>query len=411
MRTAFLLGLTAVLIAADGRFHQGTAQALPPGADAFVASANALAKSAGERVELGRANTRLRQVRAMLATQLIGGAVAPVKIQLTGLDETEVLCRALRQHLDVASGRNYIQTLGTKIEEVGKPTQIDNIVTAVRTVFQSQSLDIKGPITTKAELDAVVKAQTDRCASDIKAAAEAFYGARIAPGVPTLSSTGPEEVTEVFFSEFATLINVFVGIVTPVIVEGAKIVDEQRRREAIRAFLSNDANRSRIRNVGSKLAEEVSKYALLKRQALAGSVLEKMAAIRQLEVDLTKVDGCKEFASKRFSTRPSGAPSDEFVNCWRAVWARMEEPVSSMLKAAESYDALADAGDSDTAKKQFSELSQALSAIAEGSVTNPEVLWQLATRLVAFGAKIEAAASSDNRKKLETAIDGLMQSL
>lgn len=38
---------------------EASAQAYPPGADLFVASASALAKSAGERVDLGRANARL----------------------------------------------------------------------------------------------------------------------------------------------------------------------------------------------------------------------------------------------------------------------------------------------------------------------------------------------------------------
>lgn len=412
MPVASKIILSGIMILTLAWTPYASGQSLPPGADAFVASANALAKSADERVDLGRAKARLMQIKLALTQQLLL-PTPPVKSQLISLDEVKVLCDVLRQHLDVASGRNYIQAIGSQIESIGKPSQIENILDAVRTLFKSQSLDIQGPVSTKAQLDAAIKVQTERCASDIKAAAESFYGLKIAPPAASAANdeVRPEAAAEVFLGEFSTLINVFVEIVTPVIVEGAKIVDEQRRREAVRSFLAKESNRIRITAVGGKLADEIYRYTLNKRRSLAGSVLERIAAIRETEIDLSKIDACKELMAKRFETRPSGAPSDEFVNCWRHSFSKLEASVASLLKVAQEYDELADAGATDTAKKQFAELSEALQAISEGSVTNPDQLWKLATRLIAFATKIEASMSKENRAKMESAIDGLMRSL
>jgi len=173
-------------------------------------------------------------------------------------------------------------------------------------------------------------------------------------------------------------------------------------------FLSDAKNRDRIRESGEKLADEISRFVLAKRQKLAGSFLEKASTLRLADIDLGKLDVCKDLSdSKKFASRPSGAASDEFAVCWRAAWARIEPPVTALLKSADDYDQLADAGDGDNAKIAFKELSEALSAIAEGSVTNPDELWRIATRLIAFGEKVEAAISKESRDKMRKAIEDL----
>lgn len=63
------------------------------------------------------------------------------------------------------------------------------------------------------------------------------------------------------------------------------------------------------------------------------------------------------------------------------------------------------------AKKSFAQLSTALDAIAEVSITDPAALWRIATRLVAFGEKVEAATSKENREKINKAIDDLVKVL
>jgi hypothetical protein len=393
----------------------GHAQALPPGADAFVASANALAKSASERVELGRATTRISYIKLLLTNKLIA-AKASDTIKFTDLSERVLLCNVLGDYVDVATRRNYIQALATKIDETGKPTQIENLIGAVKSLFAGQSLDIRGPISTKAEMEKLVKNATSRCEADIKTSPPQYYGTSITPAAPPPTTASddqePKEAPVVFFGELTSLINVFVGIITPVVVGGAKFVDEQRRREAIRVFLSNQKNRQQIIDNGQKLADEISRFVLAKRQKLAGSFVETAAVLRNSEINLTKLDACKAgFDANKFATRASGAPSDDFVVCWRAAWMQIERPVAALIKAADEYDQLADAGDSNNAKKAFTELSTALDAIAEGSVTDPAELWRIATRLVAFGQKVEAATSKENREKINKAIDDLVKVL
>jgi hypothetical protein len=99
------------------------------------------------------------------------------------------------------------------------------------------------------------------------------------------------------------------------------------------------------------------------------------------------------------------------VLCWRAAWTQLEGNAAAVLKAADEYDQLLDAGDKGNVKTSFAELSEALSAIAEGSVTNPHVLWATATRLLAIGEKIQAATSKENRDKMQKAIDDLVKAL
>lgn len=335
-------------------------------------------------------------------------------IRLAELDENKLLCLVQRTHIEVAARRNYMQALAGRIEQVGKPAKIDNLIGAVQSLFSHQTIDLRGPMASKQELEALVKNTVTRCGNDIKASSQSYYLASIAPPAPALTASTTDEDEEfplVFLGSLSSLINVFVGIITPAVVEGAKFIDEQYRRDAIRRFLSDETNRTHIRQSGDTLATEVGAWIEGKRGTLTGSFLEKLAVLRKSEVNLAKFDACKGFETARFKTRASGAASDEFVLCWRAAWSQLEGSVAAVLKAADEYDQLLDAGDKNNAKTSFAELTQALSAISENSVTNPSELWAIATRLVAIGEKIQAATSKESREKIQKAIDDLVKSL
>jgi hypothetical protein len=389
------------------------AQAFPPGADAFLASANALAKSANERVELGRANARLNQIRLSLTQQLVTVANGNAAFSLSDLDETKLLCGVQSAHIEVASRRNYMQTVAGRIEEVGKTTQIDNLIGAIESLFAHQSIDLRGPMASRQEMETFAKNTLARCSNDIKSSQKSYYLASItAPvPVPTASNVDDDEFALAFFGPLNSLINAFVGIITPAVVEGAKLIDERERRAAIRRFLSDETNRNYIRQSGDTLATQVGLWIEAKRGKLTGSFLEKLAILRKTEVNLAKLDACKGFEAARFNTRASGAASDEFALCWRAAWGQLEASVTAFLKAADEYDPLLDAGDKNNAKTSFAELTEALSAISENSVTNPEALWAIATRLVSIGEKIQAATSKESREKIHKAIDDLVKAL
>ena len=394
--------------------HFAAAQAYPPGADAFLASANALAKSASERVELGRANARLSQIRLSLTQQLISIGDGNAAFSLSDLDETKLMCVVQSAHIEVASRRNYMQAVAGRIEEVGKTAQIDNLISAVKSLFAHQSIDLRGPMASKQEMEAFVKNTQTRCSNDIKSSQKSYYLTSIAAPLPVPTTSAidhDDEFALTFFGQLNSLISAFVGIITPAVVEGAKFIDERERRTAIRRFLSDETNRTYIRQSGDTLATQVGLWIEAKRGKLTGSLLEKLATLRKTEVNLAKLDACKGFEATRFKTRESGAASDEFALCWRAAWGQLEASVTAVLKAADEYDQLLDAGDKNNAKTSFAELTEALSAISENSVTNPEVLWAIATRLVSIGEKVQAATSKESREKIHKAIDDLVKAL
>lgn len=410
-----LLGLILLILIQSGTSTTVSAQGAPgypPGADAFVASANALAKSATERVDLGRSSARLDQIRRSLTNKLlVAGSGATVS--LADLDEVRLLCGVQRPHIQVAARRNYLQTVAGRIEEVGKPAQIDNLIGAAKSLFNSQSLDIRGPVTNQTQLDTLAKNIENRCANDIKGADKQFYLASIVEPQLGTTSAADEEVigTTALLGAFSSIINVFVGIITPAVIEGAKLIDEQSRRNAIRRFLSDEGHREEIRRNGDSLATEVGVFIENKRGRLTGAFLEKLALLRKSEISLPKIDACKALETNRFTKRQSGAANDDFAICWRAVWTQLEAPVAAALKSADEYDTLADAGDKNNAKAAFADLSEALSGISENAITNPHELWQIATRLMAIGEKVQAATSKESREKIQKAIDELVKAL
>jgi hypothetical protein len=95
--------------------------------------------------------------------------------------------------------------------------------------------------------------------------------------------------------------------------------------------------------------------------------------------------------------------------CWRAAWDQIEPKAGGVLKAAAEYDQLADLGDTDNAYHAYKPLSESLSAVNTQNPTDLAKFWGWATRLIAFGQKIETAFSKENRDKIDKAIDAIVK--
>jgi hypothetical protein len=409
---------TAAITAAVVLVHVAGVQAqsiLPTAVDAFVASADALAKSASEPVDLGRATLRLDKVRLALTNKLLT-AKSNDTIQIDSLDEADILCGTRTAQIVIAAQRNYLQAVAAKIDQAGKPSQIDNITSAVVALFASQSIDIKS-VADDAALKTSAEQLTTRCQNDLKQFDKHYYGREVVapPGAQPLAAEAPLASPASLFGPIGSLIDTIVSVITPVVIEGGKLVDEAKRREAVRRFLSDPTNTKTITASGMQLAQQVSQFVVAKRHKLAGTFSEQLAATRAARIDLAKSDECKAYLTepKKLEKRKSGAPSDQFVLCWRSIWNQLESQVSETLKAANDYDQLADAGDSDNAAKVFDPLSKSLAAIAQNQLDPKDLakVWNWATELLAFADKVNAAASKDNRDKIQQAIDNLVKAL
>jgi hypothetical protein len=389
--------------------YSGAAMAqsvLPPAVDAFIASVNGLSTSAKDLTDLGRSAARLQLFKTEVSRQLLSANGESV-VQLAWIDEARVLCTVESDNIVLAAERNYLAAVGSKIEEIGKPSQIDNLTSAVHALFASQSIDVQS-VADETALKNLQKGIIDRCTSDLKSYDIAYYG--ISLSQPT-SQLGNEAVGLSLLGSIGSLIDTIVGVVAPVIQEGAKIVDEQARRRVVLAFLSNPQNVAQIKNAGLDVARKTSQYVLTKRRALAGSFEQDLAVVRTRLVELKKLDACQAYlkSESKLARRQDGPINDDFVLCWKATWDAFANDVAAALKDADEYDRLADAGDSDNATKAFVPLSQSLQAVANTDNASIAQFWNWATELLAFADKVNTAASPENRREIQQAIDALVR--
>jgi hypothetical protein len=149
-----------------------------------------------------------------------------------------------------------------------------------------------------------------------------------------------------------------------------------------------------------------------KLQAL-GVFEEKLAAVRMLNIDLSKQEACKTALEKPADGTPSprsdpdGIPTDAFVTCYAQAWAQLNDVVQAAITAAAQYDSLAD--------PPSDQLSSAVAAIEKNmaDLNNPakpvDELINAATQLVAIGTAITTALSPDNIKTLQTDAENVMK--
>ena len=127
------------------------AQQLPPAVDAFVSSSNALVKATTESVELGRASERLTRIRAELTSELLTAKAAP-NIRLS-IDLDALICEARVNNVDGAVRRNYLQAVAGQVQKVGTPSKVDNLSTAIQTLFSGENLDVAAGLSSGADLE------------------------------------------------------------------------------------------------------------------------------------------------------------------------------------------------------------------------------------------------------------------
>jgi hypothetical protein len=403
----FTLALTGA-IAADDPIK------LPKASSAFIASTKALTASADEYVQLERATDRLRAIRAELTKRLLN-ATGTSEITLKDLiEERKLLCDTRVTHLTTLARLNFLNSVVSQVDETAKVSKPDNVLSALTLLFAKYSIDG----TTKSLDPATLKSLGDRtkarCEKDIKGFDLAYYGIEIkaasAPAsLPSAEAPVPPASALSLLGPLGALIDTFLNIINPVAIGAATLVDEAKREDAISKFFGDPKNQQNLRDIGEKLGKAASDFNWDKRLQLAASYVESVREIQSSKFDLSKFEECKELNSTNLGRTPSGAPSAAFMRCWRKVWSQLDSTVASTLKAANDYDLLADAGDTDTALIAFRNVTRDLNAIRTNAVSDPDVLWMFVTQVVIFATTVQTAFSPDNRDKLHKAIDALVK--
>lgn len=406
-RSLLLAGVALVAATAttfDRSYSQNEQLAAGTGAVAFMAAANALAKSASEAVELGRATARLDAIRHALTVNVLS-ADANEAFKIGALDETLILCNFRADQVAVASRRSYLLAVAAKIDEISKPSKIDDLTTAFQALVASHSLEVPGPAN-KAQLEEALKAIFKKCQSDVNSYSEIYYGKKFEPEAGAAKS-GDLKILGLP-GAIGSLIDAIVGIITPAVVEAAKIADEAKRRKAIQDYLTKPAVRAAIKEAGELLAVKVSEFVVAKRQRLTGAFMERLAALGDTKIDLTKSENCADLYRSKVAGRSSGAPKDSFILCWRAAWMQIETTAAAVVKAADDYDQMADVG-AGSIKNDFDQLVKTLDAIPKDNFYSAQEFLKIVSRIAAFGEKVSVALSKESREKIHKAIDDLIK--
>jgi hypothetical protein len=388
---------------------------MPKAFNSLSTSLSALAASGSEMIQMGRTTQRLQIIRlAFTQRMLVADPSSKIVLEESTLEERALLCEVRSAHVITVSRFGYLNSVATQIQEISKPTNPTDLGSALKALFASYAVKASNASLSP---DTIGKLQNDvrtRCNNDIAGFDKAYYGTEIkGPSAPTNAAPTPrdQELAFEFLGPIGALIDTVIGTITPIAIEAATLVDEVKREQAVQAFLSDPKNRSALKDAGGKLAATISQFAWEKRLRLAASVTEGVKGLRSTEINLGALSECKKLGPGRFDRSESGAPSSQFMLCSKAAWEQIEKPISELLKTAEDYDQLADAGNTDTAKKAFEQITGDLTAISENAVTDPTLFWQYVTQLVGFANTIQKSFSQESRDKVHKAIDLMVHTL
>lgn len=380
---------------------------LPPVYESIVASSGALATSGAAALKSYRADARAAAIRTALTKALLSlGAETTITVGKPDADalvgETALLCKVRSSYIGSVTDLNYLTSLVQKLNSVSKPSPAPtDIIGALKLLFATANYSISDDVEVKSPASSQAKAATI-CETDLKSYDIDYYGAPaggVSPPQPAAApaAAGPG-ISFAFLGPIGSLIDTFVGILQPVLIDASTIVDQTRRQAVVEQALNDPNIQSKIVKSGKNLALAVDNFAVSSRRRLAGSFVEQLVALRATPIDLSKEPECRNLAA---STRlPSGAPSAAFVTCWKAAWSHLQESANKLVTAADNYDTLADAGDVN-AQKLFATIMADYDLISKGKADASNVFWNDVTQFITFANAISTAASKANITTLQ----------
>jgi hypothetical protein len=385
----------------------GVTIVVPPVYESTVSSIGALATAGEAALKSYRADARTLAIRSALTKKLLAGGTTVTTINLDKADmdatlgEIALLCAPRHNYISSAISLNYLNTLVQNINAVSAPAAAPtDIGGALKLLFASSGYAITDKVKVdQATLDDLAKKVAANCQADLSSYAEAYYGAEMptGPHAAAAAATGGVD-TFAFLGPIGTLIDTFLSILQPILIDASKIVDQARRQAAIQTAL--EQNESKITTTGKLLATAVDNYAASARYNLVGVFVEQLVMIREMPIDVTNVADCKNLAPT--NRLPSGAPNAAFVGCWNAAWAKLQPQVENLKLLGDSYDALADAGDVN-ASKLFGTIMANYKAIKNGQIPLSNVVLNDMTEFVTFANDITNALSKNNLAALKSA--------
>jgi hypothetical protein len=432
---SLLLGVAALVFGASTAAAQGSDK--PSSYAAFVTALSALSVSNQETIQNERNAARLEFVRQQIAKKVLSAfpadaLQAPVTdpnntLSVAGaLDETSLLCgfRADSRevvknisgrdngasitvdHLNTLAQQNYLNAVAGQLQALAAPSKADDILSAFKSLFANYQVTVSAqPTVTDADRTRIRKS----CESDLKEFDAAFFGEKIPE--PTLpggraAAIGPEQLS--VFGPIGSFVGTIMGIIQPILVDFANLASDFQKKQAIKSFLGDNSNQTKLRDAGLGLGRTGSDFLFAKRLSLAGTFAEQIALVTGNPLDLNSKsirDACPKPYPTMYQRGPDGLPTAQFRRCYRAVWSHFEDGIATALKTAAAYDQLADAGDTSTQLNSYKTMTADFSKVIDDS--GQVDFWSTVSKMLTFAGAIETATSADNLKKLQQSLDAV----
>jgi hypothetical protein len=313
----------------------GVTVTLPSPYETTIASLGALATSGTAALKTYRSDARTLAFRSALTAKLLsaGSSVTSITLDKTSSDpalgEVAILCNPRQSYVTESVSSTYINTLVGSIKTVGtkadKPT---DIIGALKLLFASASYAIVDKVKVDDDsLKALSNAAFSNCKTDLESYEKNYYGGVIKSPAPSerdvtpAASAASEITTFAFLGPIGTLIDTFLSIVQPVLIDASVAADEATRQKAITTALGDHDTEVKIEKTGRTLAAAVDAFAAASKKNLAGSFVEQLVSLREMSIDIGGEADCKNMSQ---GTRlPSGAPNAAFIGCWHAAWTKL----------------------------------------------------------------------------------------
>ena len=382
---------------------------LPQPFEAAISSIAALTTGAGAALKTYRSDARTMAIRLALARALVAAKVnTPITLSADGsLAEDAMLCGPRQSYITNSVYLNYlnslIQNINTVSMRAAAPTDIPSALKLLLATTNYSIADkVKIDAGTLSELAAKTKVN---CEGDLSTYAKDYYGlvpgAAIGPAAAAAGGGGAV-TTFAFLGPIGTLVDTFLSILQPILIDWATLADEARRQQAIIYALSNKDIQSKVTTTGSALATALDAFSDSSRHAATGAFVEQLVSMRETKIDLT--DDCKTLST---ASQKNGVPNPTFVQCFSVAWSKIQKDVANLSTLGDKYDTLADANTVsgkilfDRIMKDWVAIQQAM-ANGGAAIYTQSFLSDL-TQFITFAQAVAAASSSSNLTALNKA--------
>ncbi len=388
---------------------------LPQPFEATIASISALATGAGAALKTYKTDARTLAIRLALSTAL-NSAKAPVgtiTLSPDTLGEAAILCDPRQNYMTNSVYLNYLNTLVQNINAVSiKAKTPTDIPTALKLLLATTNYNIADKVSIKStDIANLAKKTEASCKKDLGSYAMDYYG--LIPGAEngkilteaiSLNDTGGVN-TFAFLGPVGALVDTFLSILQPVLIDWATLADKSRRQKAIIDALTDTTIQAKINTTGTQLADAMDKFSAASRYSMVGAFVEQLVLIRDMTIDVSNVEDCKNFSTVKQAD--TGVPNPAFIGCFNAAWTKIQKNVASLNTAGDSYDTLADAN-SVSAKQLFAKILADWTDIAKATQNGKAAVYTQAfledlTEFIAFAQAITGAASQSNLSALDKA--------